>query len=98
MIHELKCHPEYFDALILGKKTFEIRKNDRDFRVGDLVALNEFRPDEDPYAPPSGDKPFSRSATNGSYSGRHLLFEITYILDDRQFLSPGYVALALRRA
>lgn len=42
MIHELKMLPEYFDAVISGKKSFEIRKNDRPFKVGDLLALNEF--------------------------------------------------------
>lgn len=97
MIHELKCYPEYFEALVSGKKSFEIRKNDRGFQVGDYIALNEYRPDEDPYALPNGEKPFSRRADNGSYSGEHLLFEITYILDNKQLLPPGYVALSLSR-
>lgn len=42
MIHELKMLPEYFNAVVSGKKTFEIRKNDRPFQNGDLLALNEF--------------------------------------------------------
>ncbi len=42
MIHELKIYPEYFDAVISGKKTFEIRKHDRPFKEGDLLALNEY--------------------------------------------------------
>lgn len=42
MIHELKIAPKYFEDVISGKKTFEIRKNDRKFRVGDLLALNEY--------------------------------------------------------
>lgn len=42
MIHELKILPEYFQAVISGEKTFEIRKNDRPFHKGDLLALNEF--------------------------------------------------------
>lgn len=40
--HELKILPEFFEAVILGLKTFEIRKNDRDYKVGDIVFLNEF--------------------------------------------------------
>jgi len=40
--HELKCLPSYFEQVILGNKRFEIRKNDRDFRVGDFVVLNEW--------------------------------------------------------
>jgi hypothetical protein len=42
MIHELKILPEYFNAVISGEKTFEIRMNDRGFAKGDLLALNEF--------------------------------------------------------
>lgn len=42
MIHELKILPEYFNAVISGEKTFEIRKYDRPFKKGDLLALNEF--------------------------------------------------------
>lgn len=44
MIHELKILPEYFNAVLSGEKTFEIRKCDRPFSKGDLLALNEFDP------------------------------------------------------
>ena len=42
MIHELKIHPDFFKSVISGEKTFEIRKNDRPFKVGDMLALNEW--------------------------------------------------------
>lgn len=42
MIHALKTLPEYFEAVRKGDKTFEMRKDDRDFRVGDYLALNEW--------------------------------------------------------
>lgn len=42
MIHELKILPEFFNAVIKGEKTFEIRKNDRPFETGDLLAFNEY--------------------------------------------------------
>ncbi len=42
MIHALKIFPEYFNKVISGEKTFEIRNNDRNFLVGDYIALNEF--------------------------------------------------------
>lgn len=41
-MHELKIYPKYFEAIIDGKKTFEIRKNDRGFQVGDRVVLKEW--------------------------------------------------------
>lgn len=42
MIHELKLYTEYFKDVVSGEKTFEIRKNDRPFKKGDLLALNEY--------------------------------------------------------
>lgn len=42
MIHELKIYPHWFEKVISGNKTFEIRKNDRPFEEGDLLALNEY--------------------------------------------------------
>lgn len=42
MIHELKIDPEYFSAVRSGKKRFELRRNDRNFQVGDYLALNEY--------------------------------------------------------
>ena len=44
MQHDLKCHPDYFEALRDGTKTFECRYNDRDFEVGDELLLREYDP------------------------------------------------------
>lgn len=41
MIHELKIWPEYFEEILAGTKTFEVRKNDRDFKTGDILLLME---------------------------------------------------------
>ncbi len=43
--HHLKTWPEYFEKVLTGHKTFEIRENDRDFYVGDTLHLMEFEPD-----------------------------------------------------
>lgn len=36
-IHYLKLNEQYWGAVMDGKKTFEVRKNDRDFCVGDQI-------------------------------------------------------------
>lgn len=40
--HDLKTIQPYFDALRAGEKRFEIRKNDRDYQVGDYLHLQEY--------------------------------------------------------
>ncbi|WP_273711461.1 DUF3850 domain-containing protein [Leuconostoc mesenteroides] len=45
-IHELKLDTEYFDDVKSGLKTFEIRKNDRDYQAGDLLSLSRFEDGE----------------------------------------------------
>jgi ASC-1-like (ASCH) protein len=42
MVHELKLDPQYFDAIDSNRKTFEIRLNDRDYKIGDTLRLNEW--------------------------------------------------------
>lgn len=37
--HNLKLNDRYFDAVANGIKTFEIRKDDRGYRVGDTLRL-----------------------------------------------------------
>jgi hypothetical protein len=43
-VHYLKTLPVYFDAVLSGKKTFEFRRNDRDFQEGDILVLKEYDP------------------------------------------------------
>lgn len=42
MVHVLKIYPEYFLDIESGRKTFEIRSNDRNYCQGDLLILTEF--------------------------------------------------------
>ncbi|MBV1959838.1 MAG: DUF3850 domain-containing protein [Pseudomonadales bacterium] len=63
MHHELKIIPVFFESVICGEKTFEVRDNkDRGFQKGDTVLLREFDPSD-----------------SGSYSGRQQLVSISYV-------------------
>jgi hypothetical protein len=78
VIHELKTWPDFFNAAKDGLKTFEYRKNDRNFQVGDLLHLREYDPGFN------------------TYTGRSVLFEVSYIFKDFPGLPPDYCVMAIR--
>ena len=80
-IHKLKLNACYYDDSASGIKTFEIRKNDRDFKVGDILELREWL--------------WSGLSGKGMYTGEAHWKVITYILDDEEYLHDGYVCLAV---
>lgn len=83
--HELKVWPEFFEAIADGRKTFEIRENDRGFAVGDELFLREWQPDA------TQDSLVLASA--GGFTGRLLVRTITYITDFTQ--RRGFVVMGL---
>lgn len=44
-IIRLKTKPKHFNLQLQDKKNFEIRLNDRDFKVGDILCLEEYDKD-----------------------------------------------------
>jgi len=42
--HELKVWMDFWQDLTSGRKTFEVRKDDRGFNVGDTLILKEWQP------------------------------------------------------
>jgi hypothetical protein len=49
-IHHVKSWPQYFKPIEAGLRTHELRRNDRDYNVGDLMVLEEFDPAMKKYA------------------------------------------------
>ncbi|PAD38651.1 hypothetical protein CHH53_10390 [Terribacillus sp. 7520-G] len=47
--HKLKILEKYYNDILNGTKTFEIRKNDRNFQVGDVLSLHVWDPEENEF-------------------------------------------------
>lgn len=41
-VHELKICPEFLSPIEDGRKTFEVRYNDRNYEIGDTLELREY--------------------------------------------------------
>lgn len=106
-IHDLKTWPEPFAAVLDGRKTYEIRVDDRGFKVGDRLRLKEW--DRRPY-----DVGFCRrsplcsrmldhggrcdSDSHADYTGREILVDVTYLtLGGAWGLPAGLCVLAIRK-
>lgn len=48
-IHTIKCQQPYFNEVWLGHKKFELRRNDRNYQLGDLVYLQEWNEEKKEY-------------------------------------------------
>lgn len=88
-LHELKILHKYLIDVTIGKKTFELRKNDRDYQVGDLIHFIDIRED---YTKTNkcGCEPFIDENT---------LYRITYVLKDveKYGLDKDYCILAIKK-
>jgi hypothetical protein len=49
-VHDLKLIQPYFNDVQRGYKTFEVRRNDRNFQIGDILNLQEYDPVSDTYS------------------------------------------------
>jgi hypothetical protein len=80
-VHILKIFPKFFDGIVCGEKNFEVRKEDRDFQVGDAIILMEFDPE----------------VNGGSYSqlfaGRLIVYKLSS--DCCHGIQSGYCVLGL---
>lgn len=88
-LHEIKIENKYFWDVAYGKKTAEIRKNDRDYKVRDIVELKGIE-----RVICSKDE-----LLHSRYTGFSILVRITHILthEESAGLADGYVMLSFEK-
>lgn len=100
MRHELKTWPIFYNAILDGTKTFECRKNDRDFKVGDTLVLKEFDPEAPVYTSncKSGNcrPPRKTGMTTPKYTGRQITKQVSFVLKGEEFgIKDGFAVMGL---
>lgn len=79
--HYLKTWPEYFKAIKSGEKKAELRLNDRDFKVGDTLILEEYCPGgEEHFQDPSQYDGVGTRDHKPEYTGERLTVYVTHLL------------------
>ena len=82
-LHVLKIKGEYLNEIYCGRKTFELRKDDRDYKVGDLIH----------FVDTNGNEVDTKEFNKGN------LYEITYILRNvpEYGLQDGFAILSINQ-
>jgi ParB family chromosome partitioning protein len=90
--HELKCDKRFYGDVESGQKPFEVRENDRDYKVGDHLWLREGELRYTGSADVEGDNVWS-------YTGNACVKGVTYVLTHAMFhgVREGYVVLGLKQ-
>jgi ParB/RepB/Spo0J family partition protein len=73
--HEVKLAASWWNDITSGKKRFELRKNDRGYKVGDKLLMQEY--------------------AAGAFTGRTILADITYMLEEYTGLTEDYAILGI---
>lgn len=84
--HKLKLRKEFVQPVLEGKKTFEVRLNDRNYRVGDTLKFI-------PVEAVDGEKQEVKRISMPEIED--MVFEITYILEGWG-LQDNYVVFAFK--
>lgn len=83
--HVLKVDFRYANAILNGKKSFEVRKNDRNFMVGDEIVFKVLI-DKGSYA-----------GAEAAYPLNGIVYRIDYVLNNFEGLAQKYVAFSISR-
>lgn len=94
IVHELKCHPGPFQAVKDGSKTFEWRKDDRGYKVGDTLWMREWDPDAVRQKYRHG----QFHELQDGYTGDEISRTVTYIIREGFGIPDGYCIMGLAAA
>jgi hypothetical protein len=86
-IHVLKTWSPWFEATRDGKKFWELRRDDRGYRVGDFLVLRQFTPD-------SGDMSQGAAHPGGLWGPEYVVMRVVFVAAG-PFVPPGSVILSL---
>ena len=93
-LHELKILHKYLIDITTGRKTFELRKNDRDYQVGDLIRFIDVD-----YAGADWKLFHKDDIELEPCIDENQLYRITYVLKDvvKYGLDKDYCILAIKK-
>lgn len=86
MIHELKSWPNFFEEIAAGRKVHELRINDRNYKVGDILCLKEY-----------DDKSKVYSGKKINVEVTYITSEDNPCVFMKDALKPGYCILSIRK-
>lgn len=75
-VHTIKLAKMYYEDVKSGKKSFELRKNDRGYKQGDILKMLEY--------------------AEGAWTGRQIIAEVTYLLENYAGIEEGYCIMAIK--
>jgi hypothetical protein len=81
-VHPLKTEVKFFDKVADGIKPFEVRKDDRDFQVGDILFLEEYSKNTDSYT--------------GANTCKIVTYILGREPDEIMFVPVGYVVIGIQ--
>lgn len=82
--HELKIDEKWFDAIVKNEKTCEVRKNDRNFEVGDIIHFTLA----------------NEASEENKKKSESLLLKITHVLTSNDFsegIMSGYCVISFKK-
>jgi hypothetical protein len=90
--HELKIWPVFFQAVIDGTKTFEVRNNNKHFKIGDILNLREYDFDAKNYTGRECEKKIVYILDDNSFQSKNMVVLGLY---SQQFLDKDKVNKAI---